>query len=173
MSSPLKSVRQELDIKSFLHDVDLFNGMPNKDEFLGELSPKMTYQTYSQGENIFEEGKDGESLFILQQGEVYVQKRNPDGDVYNVVILKAENRPAIGEGGLIDRQPRSATVRCKTACAFLVLSRDDFNQFCDQHPRWGLALYRNIFKILIKRLRKMNTDLMLLHKALTTEIRGN
>ncbi|MEZ4871643.1 MAG: cyclic nucleotide-binding domain-containing protein [Bdellovibrionales bacterium] len=172
MSTQLKVVDECREISDFLEAVELFKQISDHKNFVGEISTHMIIRNYKKGEAIFEEGQKAENLYILQQGEVFVQKSNPEGDVYNVIILSGANKPAIGEGGLIEASARSATVRCKTDCSFLILSRIEFEKFCDEHPKWGIEIYRSIFKLMIARLRKMNTDLMLLHKALTNEIRG-
>ncbi|MBC87388.1 MAG: hypothetical protein CL677_09450 [Bdellovibrionaceae bacterium] len=173
MSSLLKALNENFGIEEFLMGVELFKDVPEKEQFITALSHVVEVKDFNKNETIFEEGDGGENLYILREGEVVVQKSNPDGQVFNVIVLSSKEKPAIGEGGLIERSPRSATVRCRTQCSFVVLSRDKFNHFCEEHPKWGIAVYRSIFKIMVLRLRKMNTDLMLLHKALTNEIRGN
>ena len=80
--------------------------------------------------------------------------------------------PALGEGGLIEAEPRSATVKMDIDSQCLVLTRDAFAKFGDAHPDWALPILKKIATTLMGRLRQTSNDLMLLHKALMNEIRG-
>jgi CRP-like cAMP-binding protein len=157
---------------NILKKVALFDEIKNNDEGLKKFFSIMKVTSFSAGHIIIEEGKLGNEFFILIKGQVSVLKQTPDGDRYKVVILKHEMTPALGEGGLIESEPRSATVTCDEECTFLVLTQVDFLRFCAENPQLAVPILKKISSALISRLRKMNDDLMLLHKALMTEIRG-
>jgi CRP-like cAMP-binding protein len=124
------------------------------------------------GATLIEEGQLGDQFFVLIEGQVSVYRKTPEGDIFKVAILKQEMTPALGEGGLIEAEPRSATVKTDMDSVFLVLTRDGFGQFCETHPGWALPVLKKISLILMGRLRQTSNDLMLLHKALMNEIRG-
>lgn len=157
---------------SVLSRVPLFAGLKDNSKALEALSALMTLEKFPAQHTLIEEGMLGDQFFILIEGQVSVYKNTPDGDSYKVVILKQEMTPALGEGGLIEAEPRSATVRTDVDCTCLVLTRDSFSKYCDSNPEWALPVLKKISTILMGRLRQTSNDLMLLHRALMNEIRS-
>jgi len=164
--------KNEGSIVEVLRKVSLLAGLKENTAALEALSKLMTMTDFPAGATLIEEGQLGDHFFVLLQGQVSVYKRTPDGDSYKVAILKSEMTPALGEGGLIEAEPRSATVKTDVACMCLVLTRESFAHFCDNHPDWALPVLKKISVALMGRLRQTSNDLMLLHKALMNEIRG-
>ena len=155
-----------------LKKVPLLEGLKDKPEALGHLAGIMVLRKFPAGHALIKEGELGEEFYVLIEGQVSISKKTPDGDTYKVAILKAEITPALGEGGLIEAEPRSATVMCDQPCQCLVLTRDAFLTFCDVHPDEAVPILKKIVHVLMTRLRQTSHDLMLLHKALMNEIRG-
>ena len=159
-------------LSSSLEKVGLLSTLKDNKEALDTLARLMGKKSFQSGHTLISEGEMGDELYILIEGQVSIYKRTPEGDTYKVAILKSNISPAFGEGGLIDSEPRSATVKCDTECVCLVLNRVQFQSFCDQYPQWAVPILKKLSTNLMARLRQTNTDLMLLHKALMTEIRG-
>lgn len=155
-----------------LSKVPLFASLSKDAEALRTLAAIMKIQKYNAGHTLLTEGELGDQFFVLITGQVSVFKRTPDGDSYKVAILKAEITPALGEGGLIEAEPRTATIKCDVECTCFVLTRDQFLQFSEKHPGWSVPILKKIAIQLMGRLKQTNNDLMLLHKALMNEIRG-
>jgi len=139
---------------------------------LEHFAELMTIHQFPAGSILIQEDQLGDQFFVLIEGEVSIHKKTSEGDSYKVVILKAESTPAFGEGGLIEAEPRSATVQCDQRCQCLVMTRQDFLRFCDQFPAEAIPVLKKIVMTLMGRLRQTSHDLMLLHKALMNEIRG-
>ncbi len=152
--------------------VPLFHGLSGNPQALDELAAIMTVRVFAAGHVLIEEGQLGDEFFILTSGQVSIYKKTPDGDTYKVVILNSTSHPSFGEGGLVDSEARTATVVCDAESHCLVLTRNEFLQFCDSHPNWALPVFRKLAQTLMGRLSQTSKDLMLLHKALMTEIRG-
>lgn len=155
-----------------LQEVELFSDLRSIPGALEVVAGLMEQRSASTATKLIQEHVKGDELFVLVQGQVSVYKTTPDGDQYKVMIFKGDMRPALGEGGLIEAEPRSATVICDTECQFLVLGRDQFVKFSQEHPDWALPILRKIAKTLMGRLRQTSNDMMLLHKALMSEIRN-
>jgi CRP-like cAMP-binding protein len=155
-----------------LRRVPLLAAVKDNVQALSHLAEAMEFRRYSAGHVMIQEGELGEEFYVLISGQVSVHKKTPDGDSYKVVILKAEMTPALGEGGLIEAEPRSATVICDQPCECLVLTRAAFLKFCDTYPGEAVPILKKIVLVLMTRLRQTSNDLMLLHKALMHEIRG-
>lgn len=155
-----------------LSRVPLLRGLKDKPDALAALAQIMIPKNFSAGHTLLKEGEKGDEFFVLIEGQVSVYKNTPDGDSYKVVILKADVTPSLGEGGLIDSEPRSATVKCDVDCKCLVLNRYDFSKFADQYPQWAVPILQRLALNLMATLRKTSQDLILLHKALMNEIRS-
>lgn len=155
-----------------LNKVPILKGLRDNWEGLSALGKIMELKKYPAGHILIEEGQLGDEFYVLIEGQASIYKKTPDGDVYKVFILKQEMTPALGEGGLIEPEPRSATVTLDVESRFLVLTRDGFSQFCKDHPDLAVPILKEIALTLMSRLRQTSNDLMLLHKALMNEIRG-
>ena len=155
-----------------LSRVPLLHGLRDKPEALKALADIMKVKHVPTGYTLLTEGEKGDEFFVLIEGQVSIYKNTPEGDSYKVVILKADVTPSLGEAGLIEPEPRSATVKCDVECKFLVLNRHDFSQFGEKYPQWAVPILQRLSLNLMATLRKTSHDLMLLHKALMNEIRS-
>lgn len=173
MAQPLNAEAKNHEFIAILKKVNLFSGLSTNDEAIAHIAELMTVESHPAHHTLITESETGDKFYVLLKGQVSIHKNTPDGESYKVVILKSENHPALGEGGIVEAEPRSATVVCDVACEFLVLSREQFNKFTDAYPEWSIPIMKSIFKTLMGRVRKLNNDLMLLHNALTNEIRGH
>lgn len=113
---------------------------------------------FAAGEVVFSEGDQGDSLFVLQVGEVEVALRAP-GDGAEKVIAVLSPPASFGEMALVDREVRSATVRARSECQALQLTAEDFTGF-RKRSRDGFALFLvNVARVLSGRLRETNLKL--------------
>jgi CRP-like cAMP-binding protein len=112
--------------------------------------------SFAPGEVVFEEGTSGSSLYVLATGEVEVVCRAAQGET----VIAALRAPAgFGEMALVDREPRSATVRARTACEALELTAEGFTAF-RQRSRDGFTfVVINIARVLSGRLRETSQRL--------------
>ncbi|MBX9633853.1 MAG: cyclic nucleotide-binding domain-containing protein, partial [Magnetospirillum sp.] len=77
-------------------------------------------------EVLMREGDLGESMYFIVSGQVEVKGRN------GTFVLKAGD--FFGEIALIERCPRTATVRAMTRCQLLILDVHDFQRFVAGYP---------------------------------------
>lgn len=87
---------------------------------------------YGPGEVIVGEGDLGDSLFLLIQGTVEVQKQQGDGRQVRVRTL--ETGEVFGEMTLFLNTPRSATVRALGECELVLVTRDCFSALLNDNP---------------------------------------
>lgn len=80
------------------------------------------------GEVIIKQGDLTKEMYLICRGEVEVI----DGSGNVVKVLK--DGDVFGETALIKSQPRTATIKAKTPCDFLVLGRNDFTRILREYP---------------------------------------
>jgi len=82
--------------------------------------------TVKPGTVIIRERDYGDALFLLYDGAVEVLKETEAGD--SEVVAQLGPGDVFGEIALLERGPRSSTVRCRTACHLLALEKHDFDR---------------------------------------------
>ncbi len=107
----------------------------------------MTWNTYKDGEEIFREGETSEAAFLIVSGEVNVVKGIASGHPWTIATVGAGEY--IGEMGVVDRKPRSATAIAKGPTVVAPVTQDQFLELLLQNPEEAVGL----IKILIERLR--------------------
>ena len=162
-----KHIKERIDK---LKKLSIFDGIKDNHDSLKNIAEILQVEKYSSSQSVISEGADGNSLYIIKFGTVEILKKTKHGDEYVVTELSADMNIFFGELALIDPDKRSATVRCKTDSEFYKLTRDNFIKFGDQNPVAGLAITREISKILCQRNRKSNIDILTLFDALVEEV---
>jgi len=138
MKSPTLSPRQHR-----LHGASLFRSLkPLELKFVDGL---MHERRYLKDEIIFDEGEEGQALYLVMSGRVQLS-RGPEGSLR----LQTELGPGsfFGDLALLDNSPRSAQARALDACEMAVFFRDDFLALMETDAVIGykisLALARHI-----------------------------
>ena len=109
----------------------------------------METKTFRTGDVIIEKGSYGICAYVIKSGRVEVS------DLFNnkkIVLGILEEGQIFGEMGLVEDQPRSATVTAVEDVLLAVISRDKFNKLFEETPKVLLP----IIKALIERLRIAN-----------------
>ena len=113
----------------------------------------MELKTFRKGDIIIKKGSYGTSAYVIKSGRVEVS------DLVNnkkIVLGILEQGQIFGEMGLVEDQPRSATVTALEDVQSAVLNRDSFNDLFGKNPKVLLP----IIKALFERLRTANRMLM-------------
>jgi CRP-like cAMP-binding protein len=107
-----------------------------------------SYETYQDGQIIFEEGSHGDWIYVVDDGEVEISK-NVGGQRIVVEILNESD--IFGEMAYIDKQPRSATATAKGTTVVGIIDRD----FFDHEFNKISADFQKIIRTVAFRLRKV------------------
>ncbi len=132
-----------------LRRVRLFDGL--SDVQVAEVAQLCRTETYQRGESLFEQGETGQSLVIVIEGSFEVVH---DGEV----VAHLGQGDTVGEMALIERQPRSATVRARDTAHVLHIAPEDFDQVTTRDPALGMQILRNLALQLSERLRTTTGD---------------
>jgi CRP-like cAMP-binding protein len=161
---------------AFFRKIYLFQDL-EADEIRQALN-RTNPRNFAAGAVIIQEGEPGDSLFIMQTGEVEITKQltlvlDEDTPKERVMIrLKAENGVYFGEMALLENETRSATVTASTDCFLLELHQKDFLDLIEQNPAMGVKLLLRLSQILSRHLRKTNQDVVKLTTALAISLGG-
>lgn len=112
-------------------------------------------RVYRPGQTLFHEGDQAWAAFLIETGSVDILRNAADGDEVTLATVGAGD--LIGEMGLIDNEPRSATARARTLTVVQVISEQNFARLLAGAEPGLVAL----LKVLLRRLRSANEALSL------------
>ena len=111
------------------------------------VSEAIVKRRYRKGENIVEQNKKSNALFIMLTGRARVI--TGDGTGKEVILAILHPGDYIGEMSLIDNEPHSATVQAEIQTDVLELARVDFARCLPENSSMAYA----VMKGLVQRLR--------------------
>lgn len=131
--------------------VQLFSGLSRPD--LAALLSLARTTAVKSRQTVCGRGEPGDALYALIAGKLKVTAESGDGRELILAILDAGE--TFGEMSLLDGKPRCANVIAVQDSELLVIRREDFLRFLEQHPKVAIEL----LAILTQRLRGMD-DMM-------------
>ncbi len=114
-----------------LPHIPLFSELTTE-EFIKVLK-KIVPRKFAPENIICNEGEEGNSIFIISQGEVSVYKKNREGNQIWLDNLKEGN--FFGEFGFLSESGRKASVKAISETEVLEISKDSFKEIIDEFPR--------------------------------------
>ncbi|HTJ58412.1 MAG TPA: cyclic nucleotide-binding domain-containing protein, partial [Devosiaceae bacterium] len=135
----------------FIHKLPLF----------ASLTPVEAEQLYSSsrrfiakpGELIIEEGKPGDTLYIILSGELEITKREGGQEV---VLASRQTGEFFGEMSLLESRPRSASARARHESELLEIGPHAFRKLLEGNPSTASTILRTV----AGRLRSTEASLM-------------
>ena len=138
--------------QEFIRTHPLFSSLSKIE--IGELEELSEEKEFPQGSLIVREGAVEDTIFLIGSGSVQVVLPEKGGNETSLSILpKGE---IFGEMAVLDKRPRSATVKANENCTLLEVKGREFLKILGDHPDLE-------FKILLKlseRLRVLNDHLL-------------
>lgn len=132
------------DAESLAH-VPLFAGLT--EGALEQLAAHAYFREYHRGEMVLQQGGTNDWFFVIVKGAAKVC--NVDEEGREVILSILEKGDFFGEMGILDENPRSASVMALESSTMLLLSRSDFLAFLKTHFDATMHLIR----VLVGRLR--------------------
>ena len=118
------------------------------DQELEDLFSLARTVTFKSRKEIFGQGDQGDSMFILLSGRVKISTFSTTGK--ETVLSFLGPGDILGEIALLDEGPRTAAAHVLEETRALQLQRNDFLPFIEKHPRIALQ----IISVLCQRLRR-------------------
>lgn len=137
-------------IEATLANVSLFSRLNGRQR--ARLARFATTRDYPEGATIVRQGDTSMSLYVLLSGSVRVQ-RESEGGGGAVEVERLGPGGAFGEMGLIEDQPRAATVVAEEPTTCALLAKWDFQNELREDPEIALAL----LPVLTGRIRELDS----------------
>jgi len=114
-------------------------------------------QTFDAGKAIFQEGDQGDHMYIIQTGSVRISK-NVGGREHELAIL--EKGDFFGEMAIVSRIARTATATAVNTTQLLAFDRQGFVGMIEKNAKIAL----NIIDKLCRRLQNANSQIQMMFK---------
>ena len=94
---------------------------------------------FPKGSVLFNEGDEGEEMYILRSGKVAIKKKVPHGEVTLAVLEKGD---FFGEMAILERMPRSASAEMIEDGDLVVIGGDVFGDMIKNTPEIAVRMLR-------------------------------
>jgi glutaminase len=142
-----------------LEDFELCSGLSA--EQVRVLREALTVQRYSAGELIVRDGDPATDVYFLVEGRVSVITNLPNGAMRRLTTCAPGM--LFGDMAIVERMPRSATVRADAPVECYALSLDNFDRLTTSRPDLKAALLENFARNLSRRVRRMTNEVSALN----------
>lgn len=133
--------------EELLSNIPLFESLTSED--LRSLAKRLENVEQAEGEVIFQQGAEGSSLFIIEEGAVEISYGEGRARVLLAHLFPGQY---FGELSLFDGAPRSATATAARPSRLVRLDRDDLVDFVNKNPAAALRIIAEMSE----RLRQTN-----------------
>jgi len=130
-----------------LAKMPLFAGQPH--EVLLSVAERMVVRYVPAGEMVFSEGAPGDSLYVIDSGQVEIATSARAG---SEILARMGPDQFFGEMALLTGKPRTTAARALSNVGLWALGRPDFEELAVRYPSISLALS----KVLSDRLSEMD-----------------
>jgi CRP-like cAMP-binding protein len=143
------------ELKAFLAATPFFGGL--SDASLDLLVSMLAELWFDAGAVVVAEGETGRSMYIVQAGELVVNKRAASG--HAIQISRLRRGDFFGEMTLIEMQNRSATVVAETSTVLYELTARNLYDYYKADIHAYVMVLQNINRELSRRLRRADNRL--------------
>ena len=92
------------------------------------LRDAMVDAPYDPGDMVFEQGDEGDSFYVVLEGEFEVLITQTEGEEEGkeTVVATVGEGGFFGERALLENKPRAASIRCKESSRTMAITRNQF-----------------------------------------------
>ena len=139
----------EKKVENYVRDMPFFSDL-DADEFSLVTKWFRVYQAEA-GDVVFKEGDTSSHLCLVAEGLVSIFKQISDAERLQVAQIKEGG--SIGEMGVLDGKPISATAIASVRSIVFIMSGEDFNRLIKENIEIGAKLLLKIGQTISARLR--------------------
>jgi len=137
-------------VLDYASDMEFFSGLSKEELHL--VTKWIKAYKAELGATIFEEGTKSPQLCLIAEGEISIFKEISKSEHLKVADIKTGG--SIGEMGILDDEPVSASAIASINSVVFLISGDDFKKMIAENEALGIKLLWKIGKIISIRLRK-------------------
>jgi len=117
-------------------------------DLAAEVSSHLEWVFIEAGDTLFSQGDGSDAAYILMAGQMRITATAelPDGTTERVLDARVGRGELLGELGIIDHSPRSATATALRDCSLGRLSKASFEQLTSRHPSLMLQVARSVLQ---------------------------
>jgi CRP-like cAMP-binding protein len=129
-----------------------------------------TFETATPGTVVIEQGQSHGKLFLITNGVLHARRNDQGNEVLLGQVLEGE---WMGEVDLFDSFEAMCSVVAVEECQYWVMTRDNLEEFINNHPSAGILLLIGLSTTLSRRIREVTrklsdlTELTKIRKSLT------
>lgn len=139
-----------------IEEVKLFSDLSREE--MEVLKNILDLKDYAPDEVIYSEGEEGDSLNIIVEGKVRINKRMVEGDQFCISTLKEGD--VFGIMSFLDGSRHDATIVSDQKTTLMVLRRSDFEGLYSSNPLMAAKILKRLAIHLASIVRNMNTQYM-------------
>jgi aspartate ammonia-lyase len=147
----------QAEIKNFIHKVELFRELEEQElDVIVEKIQEKTFQTRSY---LFHENSPANKyLYMIVDGEVELFKKTAFGEEKRLSYFGTYD--FLGEGTIMADTPHSTNARALKKTKVIYISKEDFTELFDSETAIALKIFRQISKVISRRMRQSNTKIV-------------
>jgi CRP/FNR family cyclic AMP-dependent transcriptional regulator len=141
-----------------LSEFALFRNLP--EELLDRVAALAKEEAFSQGEAIFREGEQADSLHFLLEGEIVLKVNLPSRPESITVSAVSQQHEGFGWSGIVPPFHYTASAICETDCKVLTIPGDSFLKLLEENPSAGFIVMQRLTELIASRLRNSRQALL-------------
>lgn len=150
-------------MKEKLKKLSLFRELP--DEIIEKLAPISSEESFSEDALIFDEGTPGDTLYVIESGEVAIKKLiSKEENTFKTLAVMREGN-FFGEMALFESKPRSASAYAATGCTLVKISGTEFQKLLKSDAQAASVLLSSFISVISNRLRQTSRELVTLYET--------
>ena len=114
---------------------------------------------YQPGETIIKQGEIGESMLVIQDGQVVLMRERDGEEVFLGVRSSGE---VLGENAIFEKEVHTATVRALSEVRVVTIDKNNFNLRIHEDPSLGYRL----FNLSSRRIRELSQQVTMLNQEI-------
>jgi len=150
-----KRVAHSLKVIDVLNNIPIFDSVTSRE--MRTIARFMSFKRIKAGSVIFREGDASDFVCFVVSGRLEIVKKSLTGQ--ETVIATVGRGRSIGEMGIIDEYPRSATVRTIAPTDMVIVTRRSFSRILYEYPETGVKILQGIARLISMNLRQTSSRL--------------
>jgi CRP/FNR family transcriptional regulator len=118
---------------------------------LQELGSVAVPRAFQRGEVIFQEGSQGDVMYVIREGRVLIKREHTGGRT--IALIEMGPGDLFGELAIFDKEARSATAECIEPTRVVALTGPDVSRVLTRNPE----IARKLLQQLSRRIRAANS----------------